>query len=148
MRVAIETGEFAVRKVAISGTFAQLGALNTVTRTLQFQWRCLVTDAATKAVTATDWQAFDGTSGFATAYTAADAAEDADFGAKLRGTITDVTAEATLRLPDGTRPKAGARIEVRVLNRRGIDQKEAPLGFREVSVSAESGDSGALFLVH
>jgi len=148
MRVAIETGEFAVRRLAISGMFAQLGASNTDERALEFQWRCLVTDAATKVVTATDWQAFNGTSGFATTYTAADVAEDADFGAKLRETITNVTAEATLRLPDGTRPKAGARIEVRILNRRGIDQKEAPLGFREVSISAESGDSGALFLVH
>ena len=148
MRVAIETGEFAVRRLAISGMFAQLGASNTDERALEFQWRCLVTDAATKVVTATDWQAFNGTSGFATTYTAADVAEDADFGAKLRETITNVTAEATLRLPDGTRPKAGARIEVSILNRRGIDQKEAPLGFREVSISAESGDSGAIFLVH
>ena len=147
MRVAIETGEFAVRKVTISGTFAQLGALNTVTRTLQFQWRCLVTDAATKAVTATDWQAFDGTGAFATAYSATDAAADADIAAKLAQTVTNVTAEATLRVADGTRPKAGDRIEVRVLNLRGKDEKEAPLGFRDFGVSAESAPKAAVFVI-
>ena len=147
MRVAIETGEFAARKVAIAGTFAQLGASNTVERTLQFQWRSLTTDAATKAVTATDWQAFDGTSGYATAYTATDAAADADIGAKLAQTVTNVTAEATLRLADGTRPKAGDRIEVRVLNLRGKDEKEAPLGFRDFAVSAESAPKAAVFVI-
>lgn len=127
MRVAIESGEFALRKVSVSGEFAQLGASNNVERTLLFQWRTIAGDGA-----ATEWHDFGE---YKTTYTAADAPSD------LSGTVTNIMAEAS------PRASAGARVEVRVLSERQKDQKIAPLGFRDFRIRAESASRAILFIV-
>ena len=133
MRVAIESGDFSLRKVTLSGEFAQLGASNEVARTLQFQWRTVVANGA-----APQWQDFGE---YVTTCTATDAPGD------LRETVREVVAEATPRTSAGARLKAGARVEVRILNERRKGQKEAPLGFRNFSVRAESADRAILFVI-
>ena len=133
LRVAIESGDFSLRKVTLSGEFAQLGASNDVARTLQFQWRTVAANGA-----ATEWQDFGE---YVTTCTATDAPGD------LRETVREVVAEATPRTSAGARLKAGARVEVRILNERRKGQKEAPLGFRNFSVRAESADRAILFVI-
>ena len=127
MRVAIETGEFALRKVAVSGEFAQLGASNNDERALRFQWRSIARNGAT-----TGWQDFGE---YATAYTAADTPGD------LSGTVKGIAAETTLQAP------SGARVEARLLIQRLKDQKEAPLGFRDFRLRAESADRAFLVIL-
>ncbi len=118
LRVAIDTGAFTARRLRLSGSFAQLRAKNTDARSLLFQWRVTDEDGV-----GGDWAEFGA---FTTTFTAA--SENPDFAT----TVTDVTAEAILKVPKS------ARIEARVLNQKLKDQKEAPLGFRDIKISVES----------
>ncbi len=124
MRVAIETAASVARKVAISGTFAQLAASNNVERALLFQWRWIA-----EGFGESEWTPFGS---YATRYTSADVSP------ALSATVEGVAAEASLRRADGTPIPRGARVEVRVLSQRGEGQKEAPLGFCDFGVQAES----------
>lgn len=126
-RVAIESGEFSVRKISLSGTFAQLNVSNNVARTLLFQRRWI-----TREGTETAWTTFGS---FTTRHTSADAAPD------LASTVTNVTATAQFRAP------AGARVEVRVVNRRCEGQKEAPIGFRDLVFRAESAPRAIIIVI-
>ena len=127
MRVAIESGEFSVRKISLSGTFAQLNVSNNVERSILFQRRWI-----TKNGDAKDWQTFDS---FKTRYTSADAAPD------LSSTMTNITATAQFRAP------TGARVEVRIVNRRRQDEKEAPIGFRDLVLQAESAPRAIIIVI-
>jgi len=118
LRVAIDTGAFTARHLRLSGSFAQLRAKNTDARSLLFQWRVTDEDGV-----GGDWTEFGA---FTTTFTAASV--DPDFAA----TVTDVTAETILKVPKS------ARIEARILNQKLKDQKEAPLGFRDIKISVES----------
>ena len=138
MRVAIDTTTVAARKVTISGVFAQLDARNAEKDELLFQWRYITKDDAANAPRESAWFDFGSCE---TRYTSADASPD------LSGTVSNVTAEAKLRTPEGQKLSAGARVEVRVLNRRGKEQKEAPLGFRDVRVTAESAPQAVFFVI-
>ena len=118
VRVAIESGEFSVRQISLAGTFAQLNVSNNVERSLLFQRRWI-----TKEGTETAWTTFDT---FKTHYTSSDAAPD------LASTVSNVNVTTKFRAP------AGARIEVRIVNKKGEGQKEAPIGFRDLVLQAES----------
>ena len=144
MCVAIETGVFAARKLVFEGTFAQLRVTNEERRELLFQWRWIAQDAAAEEPTPTAWVDFGS---YATTYTADDDVEN--LGEALSEAILDVRLEVPLQLPGParTRAPAGARIEVRVLNRRAKEQKEAPLGFCDVRVSVESETPGGYFVI-
>ena len=146
MCVAIETGAFAARKLVFEGTFAQLRVTNEERRELLFQWRWIaLSDAAAEEPTPTAWIDFGS---YATTYTAEDDLPE-NLGEALSEAIQDVRFEVPLQLPDParTRAPAGARIEVRVLNRRTKEQKEAPLGFCDVRVSVESETPGGYFVI-
>ncbi len=144
MCIAIETGVFAARKFVFEGTFAQLRVTNEERRELLFQWRWVTKDAAAEEPTPTAWIDFGS---YATTYAADDDVENLD--EALSEAILDVRFEVPLQLPDTarTRAPAGARIEVRVLNRRAKGQKEAPLGFCDVRVSVESEVPGGYFVI-
>ena len=127
MRVAIESGEFSVRKISLSGTFAQLNVSNNVERSILFQRRWITKDGKDP-----EWTTFDS---FKTRYTSADAAPD------LSSTMTNITATAQFRAP------TGARVEVRIVNRRRQDEKEAPIGFRDLVLRAESAPRAIIIVI-
>ena len=127
VRVAIESGEFSVRQISLSGTFAQLNVSNNVERTLLFQRRWIPQKG-----TATGWTTFGS---FATRYTSADAAPD------LASTVSNVNVTAKFRAP------TGARVEVRIVNQKGEGQKEAPIGFRDLVLRAESAPRAIIVII-
>ncbi len=134
MRVAIETENFAAQKISITGTFAQLGTRNQEAQVFLFQWRWIPKDGE-----ATDWIDFGS---YETRYAESDMSPD------LEETIETVTAEATLRLPEEkTKAPTGARIEVRILAQRHKSEQMAPIGFRDVTISAEKAPGALLIII-
>ena len=127
VRVAIESGEFSVRQISLAGTFAQLNVSNNVERSLLFQRRWITKEGATTA-----WTTFDT---FKTHYTSSDAAPD------LASTVSNVNVTAKFRAP------AGARVEVRIVNKKGEGQKEAPIGFRDLVLQAESAPRAIIVII-
>lgn len=128
LRLAIQTGDYAARRLEVSGTFAQLNATNTQEKALLVQWRQTAPDG-----TATDWQTL---AAYTSTYTATNAAPD------LAGTVTKVAGAVDFRAP------RGATVETRVYCRKANDSgREAPLGFRDFRVRVCGKGPSLLFIV-
>ena len=128
LRLAIQTGDYAARRLEVSGTFAQLNATNTQEKALLIQWRQTAPDGA-----ATDWQTL---ADYTSTYTATNAPSD------LAETVTEVAGTIDFRAP------RGATIETRVYCRKANDSgREAPLGFRDFRVRVRGKGPSLLFIV-
>lgn len=128
LRLAIQTGDYAARRLEVSGTFAQLNATNTQEKALLIQWRQTAPDGA-----ATDWQTL---ADYTSTYTATNAAP------ALAETETEVAGAVDFRAP------RGATVETRVYCRKANDSgREAPLGFRDFRVRVCGKGPSLLFIV-
>ena len=128
LRLAIQTGDYAARRLEVSGAFAQLNAANTQEKSLLVQWRQTAPDgAATERQTLAD---------YTSTYTATNAAPD------LAETETKVAGAVDFRAP------RGATVEARVYCRKANDSgREAPLGFRDFRVRVCGKGPSLLFIV-
>lgn len=127
-RLTVLTDGFAVRRIELSGTFAQLNAANREEKVLLLQYRAIAPDGA-----AGDWM----TSGeYKSTYTTADASPD------LAGTQTNVAYVADVRLA------RSATVEARVWCCKENDSgREAPLGFRDFRVRVIGAGQSLVFVI-
>ena len=128
LRLAIQTGDYAARRLEVSGTFAQLNATNTQEKSLLVQWRQTAPDGV-----ATDWQTL---ATYTSTYTATNAPPD------LAVTQQEISGAVNFRAP------RGATVETRVYCRKANDSgREAPLGFRDFRVHVCGKGPSLLFIV-
>ena len=128
LRLAIQTGDYAARRLEVSGTFAQLNATNTQEKSLLVQWRQAAPDGV-----ATDWQTL---ATYTSTYTATNAPPD------LAVTQQEISGAVNFRAP------RGATVETRVYCRKANDSgREAPLGFRDFRVHVCGKGPSLLFIV-
>ena len=128
LRLSIQTGDYAVRRLEVSGTFAQLNAANTQEKALLVQWRLVTPDGM-----ASEWKTL---ASYRSLYTAANAA------LALAESVTEVAGAVDFRAP------RGATVETRVYCRKENDSgREAPLGFRDFRVRVCGKGPSLLFIV-
>lgn len=128
LRLAVRTGDYAARRLDVSGVFAQLNATNTQEKVLCVQWRQIAPDGR-----ASEWATL---ADYKSTYSATNAAPD------LAATVSDVTGSANLHAP------RGATVEARVYCRKENDSgREAPLGFRDFRVRVFGKGPSLLFVI-
>ncbi len=128
LRLAVRTGDYAARRLDVSGAFAQLNATNTQEKVLCVQWRQIAPDGTTS-----EWATL---ADYKSTYTATNAAPD------LAATVSTVTGSANLHAP------RGAIVEARVYCRKENDSgREAPLGFRDFRVRVFGKGPSLLFVI-
>ena len=117
-----------MRRLELSGTFAQLNATNRYEKSLSLQYRTIRPDG-----TVDDWQSVGE---YKSTYTMADGAPD------LAGTQTNLSCMADVRIP------RGATVEARVYCRKANESgNEAPLGFRDFRVRVLGVGPSLLFVI-
>ena len=128
LRLAVQTGIYAARRLELAGTFAQLNATNTQEKTLALQWRQIAPDG-----TAGAWTTL---ATYTSAYTATNAPPD------LAVTQQEISGAVDLHAPHG------ATLEARVYCRKAPDSgREAPLGFRDFRIRLRCAGPSFLFVI-